>query len=143
VAESRGNLACDTDQILVCDGSWFNKPVDSADAHTKLQVLRPRAHELVTADCVVFDRALIWRSVLSAMLTMRHFSEAFSDAYLDNEQAVLGSVGAYRLEGRGIQLFADIQEIILEFLGCRCWSCSAFARSRRADLVISSPGAPQ
>src|SRR6516164_10399925 len=96
------------DQILVCGKIWFNKPADLAGARAQLQVLRGRTHELVTAACVVFAAARIWHTVVSAKLTMRHFSETFLDAYLDAERtAILGSVGAYRLEGRGIQLFAD------------------------------------
>ncbi len=41
---------------------------------------------------------------------MRLFSDAFLDAYLAAEgEAVLASVGAYRLEGRGIHLFDRIE----------------------------------
>jgi len=78
VAEShRGALVLGADQILVCDGSWVNKPVDLADARAHLEALRGRTHELVTAACVVLDKAPIWRTVVSAKLSMRHFSEAF------------------------------------------------------------------
>jgi septum formation protein len=132
VAEShRGALVLGADQILVCDGSWVNKPVDLADARAQLQALRGRTHELVTAACVVLDKAPIWRTVVSAKLSMRHFSEAFLDAYLGAEQtALLGSVGAYRLEGRGIQLFADIQGDYFGILGLPLLELLGFLRSR-------------
>jgi septum formation protein len=132
VAEShRSALVFGADQILVCDGSWFNKPVDLTDARAQLQVLRGRTHELVTAACVVLDKVPIWHAVVSAKLTMRHFSEAFLDAYLDAEQtAVLGSVGAYRLEGRGIQLFADIQGDYFGILGLPLLELFSFLRAR-------------
>jgi septum formation protein len=114
VTEShRSVLVFGVDQILVCDGSWFNKPVDLVAARTQLQVLRGRTHELVTAACVVFGEATIWHTVVSAKLTMRHFSETF----LAEQTAVLGSVGAYRLEKRGIQLFAEIQGEYFGILG--------------------------
>jgi septum formation protein len=40
---------------------------------------------------------------------MRRFSDVFLEAYIAAEgDALLGSVGAYRLEGRGVQLFSRI-----------------------------------
>ena len=64
---------------------------------------------------------------------MRHFSDAFLDAYLSAEQtAILGSVGAYRLEGRGIQLFADIQGDYFGILGLPLLELLSFLRSRGA-----------
>jgi septum formation protein len=67
----------------------------------------------------------------SAKLTMRHFSEAFLDAYVGADQtAVLGSVGAYRLEGRGIKLFAEIQGDYFEILGLPLLELLSFLRTR-------------
>ena len=69
--------------------------------------------------------------MVSAKLTMRHFSETFLDAYLDAERtAILGSVGAYRLEGRGIQLFADIQGDYFGILGLPLLELLGFLRCR-------------
>ena len=68
---------------------------------------------------------------MSAKLTMRRFTEAFLDAYLGAEQtALLGSVGAYRLEGRGIQLFADIQGDYFGILGLPLLELLGFLRAR-------------
>ena len=62
---------------------------------------------------------------------MRHFSEAFLDTYLAVEQtAILGSVGAYRLEGRGIQLFAEIQGDYFGILGLPLLELLGFLRGR-------------
>jgi septum formation protein len=42
-------------------------------------------------------------------LLMRDFSDAFLDAYLAAEgDAVTSTVGAYRLEGRGVHLFERV-----------------------------------
>lgn len=115
------------DQILVCDGRWFDKAASLDDACTQLRILRGRTHELVTAACVVWKGDLIWHTVSSAELTMRNFSDAFLDAYVGAEgSAVVGSVGAYRLEGRGVQLFSHIKGDyfailglpLIELLGC-------------------------
>ena len=54
--------------------------------------------------------ARIWQHVARPRLTMRDFSDEFLDAYLAAEgEAVLTSVGAYRLEGLGVQLFDRIE----------------------------------
>ena len=51
-----------------------------------------------------------WGHLAAPRLTMRRFSDAFLDAYLAAEgEAVLGSVGAYRLEGLGAHLFAAVE----------------------------------
>lgn len=119
------------DQILVCDGRWFDKPATLDEARAQLQVLRGCTHELVTAICVVQDGTRRWRAGSSAKLTMRQFSDAFLDAYLGVEgPAVLGSVGAYRLEGRGIQLFAHIEGDYFAILGLPLLDLVGFLRDR-------------
>ena len=103
-------LVIGADQLLVCDGAWFDKPPDMTAARAHLQRLRGRRHELVTA--LVCHRAgqRIWQHVAKPRLTMRDFSDAFLEAYLAAEgEALLSSVGAYRLEGHGAQLFDRIE----------------------------------
>jgi len=126
-------LVVGADQILVCGGRWFNKPTDLGDARDQLQALRGRTHELVTAVCAVRETTRIWHTVTSAKLTMRHFSDTFLNAYLGAERAaILGSVGGYRLEGRGIQLFADIQGDYFAILGLPLLDLLSFLRTRDA-----------
>jgi len=126
-------LVIGADQILVCDGEWFDKPFGLADARVQLLALRGRTHELLTAACVVQQQAMMWFTVTSARLTMRNFSDAFLDAYLGAEgSAILGSVGSYRLEGRGIQLFARIEGDYFAILGLPLLELLAFLRDRCA-----------
>jgi septum formation protein len=102
----RDAVVIGADQMLVCDGIWFDKPPDRAAARTQLQALRGRAHRLVTAVVVARGGERIWHHLAQPVMTMRRFSDDFLEAYLDAEgAAVLGSVGAYRLEGPGVQLF--------------------------------------
>jgi septum formation protein len=130
-SEHRHALVVGADQILVCGKIWFNKPADLADARAQLLALRGRTHKLVTAVCVVRGAARIWHTVVSAKLTMWLFSDAFLDAYLGAEQAaILGSVGGYRLEGRGIQLFAHIQGDYFAILGLPLLELLSFLRGR-------------
>lgn len=111
-------LIIGADQILVCNGAWFDKPTDLSDARRQLMELRGRSHVLEMAVCAVYDSERCWRAASAPRLRMRRFSDAFLDDYLAAEgKAILGSVGAYRLEGRGIQLFEQIDGDYFAVLG--------------------------
>lgn len=113
-----GALVVGADQILDCNGTWFDKPPDIAHARAQLFALRGRSHILATAVCVVRDGERIWHARAQPRLTMRTFGEDFLDRYLEREGAsVLSSVGAYRLEGLGVQLFAAIDGDHFSILG--------------------------
>lgn len=97
------------DQILSCDGTGFDKPGSRAEARDQLARLRGRKHRLHTALVLYRDGKCLWEHVETPCLTMRRFSDAFLDAYLAREgDSVLSCVGAYRLEGMGVQLFERI-----------------------------------
>ena len=67
---------------------------------------------------VAKDGGPIWRDVVTASLTMRDFSDAFLEDYLATEgEHALGSVGCYRLEGPGSQLFSKIEGDYFAILG--------------------------
>lgn len=103
-------LVIGADQILVCEGRWFDKPATPGDARAQLQALRGRAHTLETAVVCHRGGQEIWRHVARPRLAVRAFSDVFLDAYLAAEgDAVLASVGAYRLEGLGAQLFDGVE----------------------------------
>lgn len=105
-----GAVVIGADQVLVCEGTWFDKPGTMAEARGHLQALRGRVHELVTAVVVHRDGAEIWRHLARPRLRMRGFSEAFLEAYLASEgEVLLSTVGAYRLEGVGIRLFDRVE----------------------------------
>lgn len=105
-----GLLVVGADQMLVCGGRWFDKPADAAEAREQLLGLRGRTHELVTAAVVVCDAEVLWHHVELARLTVRPFTEAFLDFYLDAMGGtVRRSVGGYAVEGLGAQLFSRIE----------------------------------
>lgn len=104
-----GALVIGADQMLSCDGRWFDKPTDRAAAREQLLALAGRQHVLDSVVVVAKDGAAIWRHREAARLTMRPFDEAFVDRYLDQAgDAVLTSVGGYQIEGLGAQLFSRI-----------------------------------
>ena len=125
-------LVVGADQILEAGGEWFDKPMRWA----QLESLRDRGHSLATAACVACAGIPLWRASSAPELRMRRFSDAFLDAYLAAEgESLLGSVGAYRLEGRGVQLFARISGDHFAVLGLPLIGLLAFLRERGAVLT--------
>ena len=105
-----GAVVIGADQLLVCEDGWFDKPTSLDQARAHLVALRGRTHTLVTALVCHRDGTEIWRHLARPRLTMRPFSDAFLDDYLALEgEALLGCVGAYRLEGPGAQLFDRVE----------------------------------
>lgn len=98
------------DQVLVCEGRLFDKAESLETAHDVLRRLRGREHRLVTALALARDEAVIWRHLETSHLWMRDFSDVFLDRYLvDEGEDILSTVGCYRIEGRGAQLFERIE----------------------------------
>lgn len=98
------------DQILTCEGRWFDKPCDRAEAGAQLDALGGKRHELATAAVAVRGGVRVWHHVAVPRLWLRHCSPSFREAYLDAVgEAALTSVGAYQIEGLGAQLLARIE----------------------------------
>jgi septum formation protein len=117
---SRGSPAfvIGSDQTLDLDGALYDKAETLEAARERLRLLRGRSHKLHSAVVVAKDGAPIWREIVTARLTMRDFSDDFLDDYLATEGPhALGSVGCYRLEGPGAQLFSQIEGDYFAILG--------------------------
>lgn len=106
-AKHPGALVIGADQILECEGSWFDKPRDMDQATAHLRALQGRRHTLWTGVCLVRDGTRIWHHGAAAHLTMRALGDDFIARYLAAlGAAALDSVGAYQIEGLGAHLFA-------------------------------------
>lgn len=126
----RNDLVIGADQVLVCDGQQFSKPISMEDARSQLQQLRGRPHELITSLSVCQDHLQIWSATDTATLWMREFGEKFLTEYLDYAGTdVTTSVGGYKLEGRGIQLFDKIDGDHYTILGLPLLPLLEFMRS--------------
>jgi len=113
-----GAFVLGADQMLACEGDWFDKPADRDRARAQLLRLRGRTHRLVSAAVIVRGAERLWHHTDTADLTMRPFSDAFLEWYLDAcGEAVLHSVGAYHLEGLGAQLFDRVDGDFFTILG--------------------------
>lgn len=113
-----GRLVLGADQVLTLDGRRFAKPADRAAARDQLRNLSGKTHELHSAVAFVQDATVVFAYVGTAQLTMRSISESFFDLYLDAAGDVATvSVGAYQVEGLGIQLFERIEGDYFSVLG--------------------------
>jgi septum formation protein len=104
--EKPGRLVVGADQTLCLEGRLFGKPAGRAAAMAQLAALSGRTHELYSGCCVARENTLLFETVGVARLSCRRLSPAFIGAYMAKAgDAVLGSAGAYRIEGAGIHLF--------------------------------------
>jgi septum formation protein len=111
-------LVLGADQTLDLDGRLFDKPADVKEARAQLLTLRGRAHQLHAAVSLASGGAVIWRTLETATLHVRAFSDAFLADYLAVEaDEIIHCVGAYRLEGLGAQLFERIEGDYFTILG--------------------------
>lgn len=111
VAERRpGRLVLGCDQTLSLGDKVFHKPADMEAARRHLLALSGKTHQLNSAAVLIRDGEVLWRHVGIARLTMRHLSPAFIGRHLAHVgDKALKSVGAYQIEGEGIQLFEKVE----------------------------------
>jgi len=123
------------DQMLDCNGVWFDKPADRDHARAHLAALRGKTHFLQTAVCVALAGTVIWHHIDEAALYMRPFSDDFLEEYLQQTgDGILSCVGAYQLEGLGVQLFQKIDGDFFSILGLPLLPLLDFIRGHRIIL---------
>jgi septum formation protein len=124
-------LVIGADQVLALGGRLFDKPGTMADARVTLDRLRGRTHDLFSAVVIAEGGSSVWGTTERAGLTMRAFSDAFLDAYLARAgERILKSVGAYELEGLGLQMFERIDGDYFTILGLPMLPLLAALRAR-------------
>ncbi len=112
------DLVIGADQVLSFKGSLISKCASLVEAEDLLRRLRGHNHLLIGGLVLARGGASIWRHRGQASLTMRNFSDEFLKAYLRREgRGILETVGCYRLEGEGAQLFDAIEGDYFSILG--------------------------
>lgn len=123
------------DQILTCEGRWFDKAVSLDDVREQLFFLQGKEHQLPTAACVMRGGEVIWQSIETPRLVMRNLSLSEIDAYIgDQGESLIGCLGGYRLESNMANFFVDVIGDITAVLGFSLRKLSPFLESLGIEL---------
>ena len=127
-----GDLVIGADQTLSLGEDRLNKPRDREEASRQLVRLAGRTHQLHSGLSLARNGEVLYRVVDDAKLTMRPLSTRFISHYLAVVgETALGSVGAYQLEGYGVQLFEAIEGNHFTILGLPLLPLLGFLREER------------
>ena len=133
VSRQEAGLVIGADQIMVMDDQLFDKPKDMDEVRTRLLSMRGKKHELIGAVVICENGAPVWRHMSKTKLWVRDFSEKFLDWYIETEgEALMKSVGAYRFEGPGSQLFEKVEGGFFAILGLDLLPVLDYLRTRGA-----------
>lgn len=109
-ADHAGELVLGSDSLVVVEGQRFDKPEDRADAANHLRHFSGKVIELHSAAALVRDLACVWSTTSCARLKLRDLSDDFIEHYLAKEWPEVGyTVGVFRIEAMGVQLFETIE----------------------------------
>jgi septum formation protein len=113
----RDALVIGADQVLDFNGERWTKPASRDEARAQLRRLAGKSHRLVTAVAVARAGTVRWRHLEAARLTMRSLTGGEIDNYLARVGDAALGLGAYQIEGLGIQLFDAIEGDYFGILG--------------------------
>ncbi|HWK63884.1 MAG TPA: Maf-like protein [Rhizobiaceae bacterium] len=126
-------LVIGSDQTLSLGDEIFHKPADMEGARRHLLRLSGKTHSLNSAVVLAQGGETLWRHVGVARLTMRKLEPGFIGRHLARVGAkALESVGAYQIEGEGIQLFDRIEGDYFTIVGLPLLPLLAALRERGA-----------
>ena len=107
-----------SDSVVTCGGRLFDKPRDRAEAADHLRFFSGKTLLLTSAVALARNGRVDWSHVETARLEVRQLSDEFIADYLDAEWPEVGyTVGVFRLEARGVQLFSSIEGDHFTILG--------------------------
>ncbi|WAJ28652.1 Maf-like protein [Antarcticirhabdus aurantiaca] len=128
-----GAVVVGADQTLSFKGEVLHKPDTMEAARRQLLRLSGETHRLHSAAVIAEDGVSVWRHVETVSITFRQLDPAFVGEYLASVgEAALTSVGAYQIEGRGIQLVERIDGDFFSIVGLPLLPLLAALRERGA-----------
>jgi septum formation protein len=131
-----GQYVIGADQTLALGFRLFSKPAGRVQAAEQLRALAGHTHELHSAVAVAQGGAIVFEKTSIARMTMRGLGEAEINAYLNEAgETVTTSVGAYQLEGLGVNLFERIEGDHFTILGLPLLPLLAYLRSEELLAV--------
>lgn len=117
-ADNPDALVLGSDSLVEVEGRRFDKPASRADAAAHLRFFSGKIMRLHSAAALAREGEIVWQQASMASLHVIAMSDGFIEAYLDAEwPAVAGSVGVFRIEARGVQLFERIEGDHFTILG--------------------------
>ena len=127
-----GDLVLGSDQTLeLDDGTMLSKPQSREEAFSQLKRLSGSSHKLHSAAVIGERGEPVWSGMETVELSVRPLSDDFISQYLDAEyEAIRWSVGGYRIEGLGVQLFDRIDGSHFAILGMPLLPLLAYLRER-------------
>jgi septum formation protein len=103
-------LVLGSDSLVVVEEQRFDKPASREDAARHLRFFSGKTLELHSAAALVRGDGCEWSHVDCAYLRVRELSPGFIEHYLDHEWPEVGhTVGCFRIEAMGVQLFERIE----------------------------------
>jgi len=127
-----GEWVIGSDSVVSAGGRVFDKPRDREEAVEHLRFFSGKTMQLTSAVALAQGETLDWSHVETAMLEVRPFSDDFIADYLNAEWPEVGyTVGVFRLEARGVQLFDRIDGDHFTILGMPLIPLLRALRARR------------
>ena len=116
--QNKNALVIGADQVLYYGDEMLNKPINIQDAKEHLNKLSGRNHTLLVSTCIFLNGNILWQFTDKANMEMRLLSESYIDWYINEiKEQVCETLGAYRIEGLGAQLFTSIDGDFFSILG--------------------------
>lgn len=125
-------LVLGSDQTLeLDDGTMLSKPSSREEALAQLSSLSGRTHLLHSSAVIAQAGEAVWWHSETAEMTMRRLGADFLEDYLNREyEHVRWSVGGYRIEGMGAQLFERVEGSHFAILGMPLLPLLGYLRER-------------
>ena len=123
------------DLIIGCDQTLYfkkrilNKPVNYEESFEQLKGLSGENHKLITATTCVMESKEIWSYISVQDMQMRTLSDEYIKNYIKEiGDKVLNILGAYEIEGKGINLFESIGDDLFSIQGISILQLTKFLR---------------
>lgn len=112
-----GSLLITADTTVTLAGRMLNKPADEQEARDMLQAMRARTHEVYSGYVVTdLDSGKQVKGVHTAVVTMRHYSDAEIGAYIATGDP-MDKAGAYAIQHPSFRPVARLDGCFLSVMG--------------------------
>ena len=118
IKASEEDFVIGADQILLIQGTLFNKARSLAEAKKHLKRLSNKTHKLISGTVIAKNNKIVWKHRSEARMSMHKLSEKDIDDYLSaTGKKILNCIGAYNIEGFGSNLFKKIDGDFFSIVG--------------------------